>query len=171
MTRELRTVTALATLALIGVGCSNEPAEDGNAGNSNAGQEQAVKFAECMRDNGVSEFPDPDASGELTIDGVVNGSSLDPSAPAWENAIAACEDLQPPGFTGDENVTASEQEERLEFAQCIRDNGVEDFPDPAEDAPLVDTNRIPSAATEAGMSILNAAMQTCGDIVAEQLDR
>jgi hypothetical protein len=171
MTRELRTVTALATLALIGVGCSNEPAEDGNAGNSNAGQEQAVKFAECMRDNGVSEFPDPDASGELTIDGVVNGSSLDPSAPAWENAIAACEDLQPPGFTGDENVTASEQEERLEFAQCIRDNGVEDFPDPAEDAPLVDTNRIPSAATEAGMTILNAAMQTCGDIVAEQLDR
>jgi hypothetical protein len=124
-----------------------------------------------MRDNGVSEFPDPDASGSLTIDGVVNGSSLDPSAPAWENAIAACEDLQPPGFTGDENVTASEQEERLEFAQCIRDNGVEDFPDPAEDAPLVDTNRIPSAATEAGMTVLNAAMQTCGDIVAEQLDR
>ncbi len=22
-----------------------------------------LKFAECMRDNGVSEFPDPDASG------------------------------------------------------------------------------------------------------------
>jgi hypothetical protein len=171
MTRELRTLTALAMVAVIGVGCSDEPAENGNAGNANAGQEQAVKFAECMRDNGVSEFPDPDASGSLTIDGVVNGSSLDPSAPAWENAIAACEDLQPPGFTGDENVTASEQEERLEFAQCIRDNGVEDFPDPAEDAPLVDTNRIPSAATEAGMTVLNAAMQTCGDIVAEQLDR
>jgi hypothetical protein len=171
MTRELRTLTALAMVAVIGVGCSDAPAENGNAGNANAGQEQAVKFAECMRDNGVSEFPDPDASGSLTIDGVVNGSSLDPSAPAWENAIAACEDLQPPGFTGDENVTASEQEERLEFAQCIRDNGVEDFPDPAEDAPLVDTNRIPSAATEAGMTVLNAAMQTCGDIVAEQLDR
>ena len=32
---------------------------------------KAVKFAECMRDNGVSAFPDPDASGRLTIDGVV----------------------------------------------------------------------------------------------------
>jgi hypothetical protein len=170
MNRESRAVTALATLALIGAGCSDEPAENG-AGNSNAGQEQAVKFAECMRDNGVSEFPDPDASGGLTIDGVVNGSSLDPSSAAWENAIAACEDLQPPGFTGDEEVTAEEQEERLEFAQCMRDNGVEDFPDPAEDAPLVDTNRIPSSATEAGMTALNAAMQECGDVVAEQLGR
>ena len=59
-----------------------------------------MKFAECMRDNGVSEFPDPDASGELTIDGVVNGSSLDPSTAAWKKAIGACKDLQPPGFTG-----------------------------------------------------------------------
>jgi hypothetical protein len=38
-----------------------------------------VKLAECMRENGVSEFPDPDASGNLTIDGVLNGSSPDPN--------------------------------------------------------------------------------------------
>jgi hypothetical protein len=50
-----------------------------------------------MRDNGVSEFPDSDASGRMTIDGVVNGSSLEPSAPAWEEAIGVCKDLQPPG--------------------------------------------------------------------------
>jgi len=163
MSRKLRPLAALAMVALIGVGCSNEPAENGGAGNANADYENAVKFAECMRDNGVSEFPDPDASGGLTIDGVVNGSSIDPSSPAWQNAIAACKDLQPPGFTGDEEVTAEEQEARLEFAQCIRDNGVEDFPDPAKGEPLVDTRRIPSAAEPGGMSILNAAMQTCGD--------
>jgi hypothetical protein len=156
-------------LALIGAGCSNEPAEDGGAANTNAGQEQAVKFAACMRDNGVSEFPDPDASGGLTIDGVVNGSSLDPSSPAWEAAIGACKDLQPPGFTGDEEVSAEEQEVRLEFAQCMRENGVEDFPDPTIDGPLVDTNRIPSAATEGGMTVINAAMQTCGDLAAEAM--
>jgi hypothetical protein len=171
VTRKPSSLAALAMVALIGAGCSDEHAENGNAGNSNSGHEQAVKFAECMRDNGVSEFPDPDASGTLTIDGVLNGSSLDPSSAAWQSAIAACEDLQPPGFAGDEEVTASEQEARLEFAQCIRDNGVEDFPDPAENAPLVDTNRIPSAATEGGMTILNAAMQACGDLVAEQMDR
>jgi hypothetical protein len=169
MSRKLGPLAALAVVVLIGAGCSNEPAESGNAGNSNAGQEQAVKFAECMRDNGVSEFPDPDGSGRLTIDGVVNGSSLDPSAPAWQNAIAACEDLQPPGFTGDEEVTAEEQVARLEFAQCMRDNGVEDFPDPAVDAPLVDTTRIPSSATEGGMTIINAAMQKCGDVHSGEL--
>jgi hypothetical protein len=168
--RRLWPLAALATVALIGAGCSDEPDENGSAGNANAAnQDQAVQFAECMRDNGVSDFPDPPASGQLTIDGVVNGSSLDPDSAAWEAAIAACKDLQPAGFTGDEEVTDSEQEARLEFAQCIRDNGVEDFPDPTEDSPLVDTNRIPSAATEAGMSILNAAMETCGDLAEEAI--
>jgi hypothetical protein len=170
MSRKLRPLAALAMVALIGAGCSDAPDENGSAGNTNAAnQEQAVKFAECMRDNGVSEFPDPAASGRLTIDGVVNGSSLDPSSAAWENAIAACEDLQPPGFTGDEEVTADEQEVRLEFAQCMRDNGVEDFPDPAEGDPLVDTTRIPSSATEGGMTVINAAMQTCGDVHSGEL--
>jgi hypothetical protein len=165
--RKLRPLAALAIVALIGAGCSGEPAESGGAGDANADYENAVKFSECMRDNGVAEFPDPDASGGLTIDGVLNGSSLDPSAPAWQNAIAACKDLQPPGFTGDEEVTPEEQEVRLEFAQCMRDNGVEDFPDPAKGEPLVDTRRIPSAATEGGMTIINAAMQTCRDLAAE----
>jgi hypothetical protein len=165
MTRPL---AALALVALTIAGCSNEPADDGNAGNTSS---QAAKFSECMRDNGVSEFPDPDASGELTIDGVLNGSSLDPSAPAWKEASRVCKDLQPPGFTGDEDVTDEEQEVRLEFAQCMRDNGVEDFPDPAKDDPLVDTRRIPSAAEEGGMSIINAAMQTCGDLAADATGR
>jgi hypothetical protein len=172
MTRKLRPLAALAMVALIGAGCSNEPAESGDAGHTNgADRGQGVRFAECMRDNGISDFPDPDASGGLTIDGVVNGSSLDPSSPAWEEAIGACKDLQPPGFTGDEDVSAEEQEVRLEFAQCMRDNGVEDFPDPAEDDPLVDTRRIPSAAEDGGMSIINAAMQTCGDLAAEAIGR
>jgi hypothetical protein len=169
MSRRLGPLAALATVALIGAGCSSEPGENGGAGKTSADYENAVKFSECMRDNGVGEFPDPDASGELTVDGVLNGSSLDSSSPAWKTALSACKDLQPPGFTGDEEVTASEQEARLEFAQCIRDNGVEDFPDPAPDDPLVDTRRIPSAGTEGGMTILNAAMETCGDLAEEAI--
>ena len=165
LSRRLGPLAALAIVALIGAGCSSEPDENGSAGNTNAGQEQAMKFSECMRENGVKEFPDPDASEGLTIDGVLNGSSLNPDGPAWKGAIAACRDLQPPGFTGDEDISAGEQEERLEFAQCMRDNGVTDFPDPTSDGPLVDTRRIPSAATEGGMSILNAAMRACGGLV------
>jgi hypothetical protein len=169
MSRKLRPLAALAMIAVIGAGCSNEPAENDNTGSTggNKNATKAMRFAECMRDNGVREFPDPDASGQLTIDGVLNGSSLDPSTPAWKEAIGACKDLQPPGFTGDEEVTDEEQEARLEFAQCIRDNGVKDFPDPAKGEPLVNTNRIPSAATDGGMTILNAAMQKCRDLAAQ----
>jgi hypothetical protein len=173
MTRKLGPLAALAVVALIGMGCSKDPAENGSSGgNTNAtNRDKAVEFAECMRDNGVGQFPDPDASGELTIDGVLNGSSLNPSTPAWKEAIGACKDLQPPGFTGDEEVSDEEQEVRLEFAQCMRDNGVEDFPDPGKDDPLVNTYRIPSANRPGGMAILNAAMKTCGDLAAEAIGR
>jgi hypothetical protein len=178
MSRKLRPLAVLAMVALIGAGCSNGSAENGSTGTaSSAGtttataREKAVKFAECMRDNGVDEFPDPDASGGLTIDGVVNGSSLDTSTPSWKTAIATCKDLQPPGFTGPGRRSAGQQEAALEFAQCIRDNGVEDFPDPINGEPLADTNRIPSASGEGGMAVLNAAMRTCRDLVRDALGR
>jgi hypothetical protein len=139
-----------------------------SSGDTTAAHEQAVKFAECMRNNGVSKFPDPDASGKYTIDEIANGSSVDTSTAAWQKAIDACKNLQPPGFTGHKR-SPQEQENALKFAQCIRVNGVPDFPDPTVDEPLVDTNRIPSAAGNGGMSILNAAMKKCSDIVADQL--
>jgi hypothetical protein len=167
MSRKLGPLTALAIVALIGAGCSEDSADKDSAANTNAQYASAEKFSQCMRDNGVSGFPDPDASGELTIDGVVNGSSLDPDGPAWTAAMDACKDLQPPGFTGDKDVSPEEEQTRLEFAQCMRENGVKDFPDPVNGQPLVNTYRIPSSDTEEGMTILNAAMQTCGDF-AEQ---
>ena len=165
MTRKLRPPAALAIVALLSAGCGSNASSETGAGSSSA-KTKAMKFAACMRDNGVSEFPDPDASGALTIDGVLNGSSLDPSSVAWKRAIAACRDLEPPGFTGSKR-SAQEQAHALEFAQCIREHGVKDFPDPVNGEPLVDTNRIPSAATDGGMAILNAAMRTCRDLVAK----
>jgi hypothetical protein len=169
MRSRLRPLAALAVVALLSAGCSNAVAGTG-AGSSSSGdanaaaRQQAVKFAECMRANGVRGFPDPDASGTLTIDGIANGTSLDPNSATFEQAIAACKDLEPPGFTGHKR-SAQEQEAALEFAQCIRDNGVKDFPDPTEDSPLVDTRRIPSAAGD-GISRINAAMQKCRDLAA-----
>ena len=138
MSRALRPLAALATVALIGAGCSNGSAENGNTatatgssgGNKHAtNRDKAMKFAACVRDNGVSEFPDPDASGELTIDGIANGSSLDTSTAAFKKAISACKDLQPPGFMGRKR-SAQEQENGLKFAQCMRDNGVGRLPGP-----------------------------------------
>ncbi len=184
MWRTLRPLAALAMVALLSAGCSNALAGpgtgrsggnntataqiDSNGGNNTAANhQQAAKFAECMRANGVREFPDPDASGTLTIDGIANRSRVDTSSAAFKQAIAACKDLQPAGFIGHKR-TAQEQENALKFAQCIRDNGVKDFPDPTPDEPLIDTNRIPSAAGRGGSSIpgLRDAMQKCRDLAA-----
>ena len=171
MRRTLRPLSVLATVALISAGCgSDAPSETGTAsrsgsvtGNTNTAREKGVKFADCMRDNGVSAFPDPDTSGELTIDAVANGSSLDTNTAAFKKAISACRDLQPPGFIGHKR-SASKQESALKFAQCMRDNGVRDFPDPTPNAPLIDTTRIPSAAGRGARSIpgFTAATQKCG---------
>jgi hypothetical protein len=160
MTRTLRSLAALAVICLISAGCSNAATNNGSGNNTAANREQAMKFAQCMRDKGVSQFPDPDASGALTIDGVVNGSSVDPNSATFQQAVTACRDLEPAGFMGQKR-SAQQQEAALKFAQCIRDNGVKDFPDPTPDGPLIDTNRIPSASTPGGMSNLHAAMQKC----------
>jgi hypothetical protein len=164
--RRLRPLTALAVVALIGTGCANGSAGNGNTHTKQStARAQGVKFAQCMRHHGVSQFPDPDASGELTVDAVVNGSSLDPNGPAWKAAIRACKNLQPPGFTGHKR-SGGQQRGAIKFAQCIRGHGVQDFPDPAAGEPLVDTRRIPSTATDGGMAILNAAMQKCRSLSA-----
>ena len=174
MKRRLGPLAALAMLTLIGAGCSGTGSSSGtntaassSGGNNNdtATRGQAVKFAECMRDNGVKEFPDPDASGALTIDAIANGSSLDTNTAAFKQAISACKDLEPPGFTGHKR-SAQQQKAALKFAQCIRDNGVRDFPDPTPDGPLIDTNRIPSVAGKDPRSVLDAPMQKCRDFAA-----
>jgi hypothetical protein len=169
MSRKRRPLAALALIAMVALisACgSSAPASTGSGGrNSLSNAQKGVKFAECMRQNGVSEFPDPPASGKLTIDAVANGSSLDPSTPAFNQAISACKDLEPTGFMGSERSSQQEQA-ALGFARCIRKNGVNDFPDPIPNGPLVDTNRIPSAAQPGGMSILQAAMRKCRDAAA-----
>jgi hypothetical protein len=173
MNRQRRPVAVLALIAVVALisACgSSAPAETatGNSGQNNiaaTNAQKAVRFAECMRNKGVSKFPDPNTSGRLTIDAVANGSSLDTSSPAFKRAISACKRLEPAGFTGGKR-SSEQQQAGLKFAQCIRANGVKDFPDPLPNGPLVDTNRIPSSAAPGGMSVLNAAMQKCSGTAA-----
>jgi hypothetical protein len=165
----LAAVALVAAVALISACGASAPAETGAGSGPNntvtTNAQQGVKFAECMRRSGVSQFPDPGASGKLTIDAAANGSSLDPSTPAFNRAITACKDLEPAGFMGSKR-SAQQQQAALRFARCIRENGVTDFPDPIPNGPLVDTNRIPSTAEPGGMSSLHAAMQKCRDAAA-----
>ena len=167
------TRTPLATLAMVALtiaSCSNGSADTGSSGGTSTAHEKAMKFASCMRGNGVSAFPDPDASGEMTIDAIANGSSLDTDTAAFKKAIGACRDLEPSGFMGHKR-SDQQQKNALAFAGCMRDNGVNDFPDPTNDGPLIDTTRIPSAAGRGARDIpgFQAAVEKCHEALADAL--
>jgi hypothetical protein len=159
--RHLRPLAALATFALIGAGCgSNAPSGTGTAGRADkrlTARDKAVKFAECIRAHGVSDFPDPNAKNDFEY-----GVSVTPAV--WKKATTACKDLQPPGTLSSKR-TPEQQSAGLRFARCIRDHGVKDFPDPVNGDPLVDTTKIPSSNRPGGMTILNAAMKKCGSVL------
>jgi hypothetical protein len=125
-------------------------------------REKAVKYAECLRANGVSDFPDPNASGESPSYGV----SVTPTV--WRSATTACKALAPPG-AGNAKLTQAQLSDALRFAQCVREHGVPDFPDPVNGQPLIDTTKIPSANKPGGMTILNAATHTCGHLIAQDV--
>jgi hypothetical protein len=162
---NLRPLAVFALVALISpicAGCgSNAPSESGTAssgGNKNASdRDKAVKFAECIRAHGVADFPDPNANNEFEY-----GVSVSPEV--WKQATTACKDLQPPG-TLSAKRTPEQQSAGLRFAQCVRENGVKDFPDPVNGEPLIDTTKIPSSNQPGGTTILNAATHKCGDVL------
>jgi len=64
----------------------------------------ALKFSECMRSHGITNFPDPQVSGggsRISIRiGSKNGSSLDPNSPTFQAAQKACSNFLPGGGPG-----------------------------------------------------------------------
>jgi hypothetical protein len=58
---------------------------------------EALKYAACMRRNGVPKFPDPDANGAIAVKG---GAGLDPSSPRYKAADQRCNKLLGGGVGG-----------------------------------------------------------------------
>jgi hypothetical protein len=130
-------------LAASAAGCGGSAGNDGvatagspggkptsSAGTANLSQQdQALKFAQCMRDNGVPNFPDPKFSdgGGLSID-VPEGS--DPHK--VDAAMQTCKQYLPNGGEPPK-IDPQRVEQNRKFAKCMRDNGVANFPDPGAD--------------------------------------
>jgi hypothetical protein len=134
---------AVIFLAACGSSSNDKPA-------SAATQEQGRKFAQCIRANGVPDFPDPDANGEFR-----GGSHEQQDNPKFQAALQACRGLAPGGEHENLGNPAFVEQAR-KFAQCIRDNGVPDFPDPGPDG----TFRGASHELQ-GDPKFQAALQTC----------
>jgi hypothetical protein len=125
-----------ATFSVVVAGCggSTTPHVANNASSSAAtrsapqSQNALVAFSQCMRSNGVTNFPDPQhfAGGnvKLTIHGI-------PGSPKLKSALQACSHLLPSGPSGQQAApTASQLAGELSFARCMRSHGLSRFPDP-----------------------------------------
>jgi hypothetical protein len=127
-----RVLAALATALLVVTGCGGDDAvseSDGSGGSSaaSASSDPAVKYSECMRENGVPEFPDPENGRTVLRTGPDSG--IDPNSPEFQQAQEACQEFAPSG----EQAAGSNpdmQAQVLEYAKCMRQNGVPSFPDP-----------------------------------------
>lgn len=97
------------------------PSGAGTSGLSD--QELALKFAQCMRAQGIN-MPDPQSGGGLAIK-IPEG--VDPKKA--DAAMQKCRQYLPSG--GDRAQSDPQQvAQQRKFSQCMRANGVPNFPDP-----------------------------------------
>lgn len=137
-----RTIIATALLAALAAGCGgqqggtgvasvseNPPPSGGATPTATADpKEQGRKFAQCMREHGIPmEDPDPNGGGGLQVmDENIDKNKL-------KEASEACRAYAP--FLDRRQLNPEEVEQLRQFAQCMRENGV-DMPDPNPDGTL-----------------------------------
>jgi hypothetical protein len=141
-----RLVPALLLVPLLLAACGH----NGEAGGSPVDEAEAGRtYAQCMRDNGVPDFPDPDANGQLRGPGHEQQDN-----PTFRVAMEKCRDLAPGGEHQRSDPASVEQMRK--FSQCMRDNGLPDYPDPDPDGRV----RGPGHEQQDNPTF-RAAMETC----------
>ncbi len=180
----------LAALLLVGA-CGGVAADDGGLATLESGEsdetttttsaateadteEAALEFSQCMRDNGVPDFPDPnftEGGGGIIVGGPDGeGPGFDPQSDEVQAAFEACgELLEGAAFgPGGGNFDPTElQDNLLAMAECLRDQGLEvDDPDlsnfgPAAGGPPPDDEQ---SASEPGDGPQGQGFSIFGDL-------
>ncbi len=119
-------LTAVVIAAsLCAAACSGGSSADPSASQaaSNGSADKAVAYTDCMRANGVPNFPEPGSSSSS------GGTGIDMASPTFRSAQAKCGKLSPLGAV---KTTATEQQIRqaVQSSDCLRDHGYPNFPDP-----------------------------------------
>ena len=117
-------------------------------------EEAFQEYAACMQEHGI-EMPDPQTDGDAV--GIVVEGDFD--SEAFEEATAECDPILEAVFGEFEMTPEMEAEMRdqeLAFARCMRDNGVEEWPDPgAEGGNMIELG------DNADPEKVEAAIETC----------
>jgi hypothetical protein len=160
MRLRYRIVGLVAALALLGSACTSDPPEEEDERGS---QEAAMlAHAQCMRDHGF-DWPDPvflDGEWETHYEGI------DLDSPEFQEAEVECERVRMEALPdtgtmddpGERAQIEAELETMLEFAACMRDQGV-DFPDPQLDDSGVISG--PAGPADGDWETFEAAREFC----------
>jgi hypothetical protein len=108
-------------------GAASPAAQSNTSGRPSKDQVRAaaLNYAKCMRSHGVSAFPDPDANGNLAVD----GNAVGINSPTYKSADTACKSLMPAGPPPNAD-SGGNRTDGLKYSKCMRANGVPNFPDP-----------------------------------------
>jgi hypothetical protein len=126
-----RAAIALTSVTILAAGCgSTGPTPSTPTTPSQIAQ--AAKYTKCLRQHGLSNFPDPKAiteNGTPTVTIAFPAGST--NAPQFNAATGACNHLYPRQNQGGNRIIGADgPAHMLAFARCVRRHGVADFPDP-----------------------------------------
>jgi hypothetical protein len=117
----MKKLISLTALVLVLGGCASAPAEPAPSLDPEA---RNLKFAECLREQGL-DVPDPEPGKGMTLK---FGPGSDQQK--VQAAMEACREWAPVGMAGGGAPDPARDETMRKYAQCMRDNGVANFPDP-----------------------------------------
>jgi hypothetical protein len=135
-TSPIRTASALRpeilviTACLLAAGCGTNAPRQTTASPTIAAR--ALAFSQCMRSHRVTDYPDPNANGQVKI---ASDSGINFSSPAFQAAQAACQKLQDGGPSPSGPTSTQILGKFLAFSKCMRAHGISDFPDPTTSPP------------------------------------
>jgi hypothetical protein len=118
--------------------------------------DRARQFAQCLRDHGV-DVGDPGEDGSVDAQ---PGAEVDKRT--LSAAYEACRDYAPAKDAKGHEVTPNELEQLRQFAQCLRDHGVPDWPDPGPDGDFGDDPVVVQAKNSPHM---RSAMEACQNLL------
>jgi hypothetical protein len=138
-TQHFRAVGAAICCALALASCGSTGPSSAQTSTNATTAALLVKYSACMRSHGVPDFPDPATSqsgqNSFGVDGYNFNlpANLNPQAPAYQSAEKQCQGLI--GFGGggparNSAIVAKARQAALAHAQCMREHGVPNFPDP-----------------------------------------
>ena len=149
---------AVAALLLSACGGASDNGPTAGSGEPNDGRGGMLEYAECMRENGIEEFPDPGSSGGIDL----NGNSVNTDSEQFKTADEKCKSYLPDGGVA-QPPAAAVGDAQLQYAKCMRENGVPNFPDPNSDGGI-DINGETLGVDPAG-PVFQAADETCKKIL------